>query len=108
MNTDQENFLEKIRALGEPVKRKIMIAATLGSMVLVVYLWLAYFNTIVPSAVSAPASPVAQAASPDAGGPGITGLFADTASSFWQAALNGMRNITDAIRNSKQYNVSPK
>lgn len=109
MNVDQKSFIEEIRSLSDPVKRKIMLGATAVSMVLVMYLWFAYFNTIVPNVVpvTTAQTPIATS-TPDTGGPGILGLFANAASSFWQATLNGAREAAGALKNPKQYNISPK
>jgi len=111
MKIDQKSFIEEIRSLNEPTKRKIMLGATVIIMVLVIYLWLAYFNTIVPNAVPAvaPQSPSPSiASSSDEGGPGIMGMFVDGASSFWQSVVGGARDMAGVIRNSKQYDINPK
>ena len=106
---DQRSFIEEIRSLGEPVKHKIMLCATVIIMIVVVYLWIAYFNTIVPNAapVAAVRAPLTASAQ-DTGGPGIIGLFADTAGSFWQAVLGGARDVAGEFKNPKQYTISPK
>jgi hypothetical protein len=108
MNTSQKSFIEELRSLSEPVKRKVMLGAVAVSMVVVVYLWLAYFNSIVPNAVPAAAPTSVAASAPNTGGPGIFGLFADAAGSFWQAALNGARDALGTLKNSKQYDINPK
>ncbi len=110
MNPHSKNFIEEIRSLSDPVKRKILFGATAIMMVLVVYLWLAYFNTLVPSAVpiTIEQAPVATTSTPEASGSGIFGLFADAAGSFWQAIRNGVRGFAGALKNPRQYNVSPR
>jgi hypothetical protein len=109
MNEDRKSFIEELRSLGEPAKRRILFGAAAVSMVIVVCLWLAYFNTIVPNAVPAAAEQTSTAASaPSAGGPGVFGIFADAASSFWQAVLGGARGVAGALKNPRQYNISPK
>lgn len=40
-------FLEKLQSSSEATKRKWMFATTLVIMVLVIYVWLAYFNNLV-------------------------------------------------------------
>ncbi len=47
-----KNFLENIRAADEPTKRKVAIVVTIVCMVIIIFVWLAYFNPFV--AVSAP------------------------------------------------------
>ena len=106
---DQKSFIEEIRSLSGHVKHKIMLCTTIIIMIIVVYFWIAYFNTIVPNAAPVASAPVPMAASAqDTTGPGIGGLFADTASSFWQAVLGGARDAAGALKNPKQYTISPK
>jgi hypothetical protein len=108
MNTDHKSFIEELRTLGEPVKSKILFGTAAVSMIVVISLWLAYFNTIVPSAVPITAQAPAAAVAQDTGGPGIFGLLADAASSFWGSALGGVQGIVGALKNPKQYDISPK
>jgi hypothetical protein len=108
MNVDQKNFIEELRSLSEPVKRKILFCAAIASMIIVTGLWMAYFNTIVPNAVPAAAQAVATTVEPNTSGPGFLGIFADAAGSFWGAALNGARGVIGALKNPKQYNIGPK
>ena len=107
MNADRKSFIEELRSLSEPVKRKILFCAAIMSMIIVTTLWLAYFNTIVPGAVPvATASPMTTIAQNT--NRGVWGLFADAANSFWGAALDGSHGVVSALKNSKQYNISPK
>ena len=69
MNTDKKGFLEELRSLSEPVKHKIFLITAAASMILIVYLWLAYFNTIVPNAAQT-AGQTSAAASTSNGGEG--------------------------------------
>jgi hypothetical protein len=107
MNAEQKSFIEELRSLSEPVKRKIFWGAAAVSMVVIVYLWLAYFNTIVPSAnpMVQPTAPTSTQATEQIG---VLGLFADTASSFWQTIGSGAQELVGVMKNSKQYNISPK
>lgn len=85
-----------------------MFGAATVSIVIVVYLWFAYFNTIVPNAVPTAASQAPATSASDTSGPGIFGLFADAASSWWQTALQGMQGAASALKNPKQYNINPR
>ena len=109
IDAEQKSFIEELRSLSVPAKRKVMLGATATSMILIVYLWLAYFNTIIPNTTpsgltQAPAMTSAQNVSE----PGIVGLFASAASSFWQAIGNGAREAAGTLKDPKQYNVSPR
>jgi hypothetical protein len=107
MNTDRKSFIEELRSLSDPVKRKVFWGAVAASMILVVYFWLAYFNTIVPGAVPGPDTTV-QTSTTGTEGAGVFGLFADAAGSFWQAIENGARGMVSEMKNPKQYNIGPK
>jgi len=106
MNTEQKSFIEELRSLSEPAKRRVFWGAVAGSMIVVVYLWLACFNTIVPSA--APVSVVASQTPTADTGESIFGLFADAAGSFWQAVGSGAQGIVREMKNPKQYNIGPR
>ena len=109
IEADRKSFIEELRSLSEPVKRKVMFCSAAVSMALVVYLWFAYFNTIVPNAGPAAAlqTPSTTNAS-DTGGPGIFGLFADAAGSLWQATLNKIEGVASSLNNPKQYDINPR
>lgn len=108
MNTDKKGFLEELRSLSEPVKHKIFLITAAASMILIVYLWLAYFNTIVPNAAQTAGQTSAAASTSNGGEGGAFGLFADAASSFWQTIGNGARGIVREMSNPKKYNISPR
>jgi uncharacterized membrane protein YvbJ len=44
------NFLHRLQGLDDRHKQKIMIVAAIVIMVIVIYFWLAYFNSIVVGA----------------------------------------------------------
>lgn len=57
----KKNFLEQLRASDEGTKRKIIIITSCICMVIVLYVWLGYFNNLVsgaarPETVSHPSS----------------------------------------------------
>jgi hypothetical protein len=84
-----------------------MFGAVAISMVLVVYLWLAYFNTIVPSAAPVAPQPAVTSA-PHESGTGIFSFIANAASSFWRSAIGDIEGIVGALKSSRQYNISPR
>ena len=108
MNADQKSFIEELRSLSEPVKRKMLFCAAVMSMIIVISLWLAYFNTIVPGAVPIAAASAHRQTIAQNANPGILGLFADAARFFLGVALDSAHGIISALKNSKQYNISPK
>jgi hypothetical protein len=48
--TAMKDFFQKLQSLDEPVKQRILVAATIVIMVVVLYFWLMYFNGIVAGA----------------------------------------------------------
>jgi hypothetical protein len=108
METEHKSFIEELRSLSEPTKRKVLFGAVVISMVLVIYFWLAYFNSIVPSVASVATVQPPDMASTSSEGSEISGLFADTAGLFWQSIEGGIRNAAGALKNPRQYNISPK
>lgn len=84
------SFLEKLQSAPEAAKRRWIIAATAAIMVAVIYIWLAYFNTLLTAGFSSPAnsSPAGseQMTQPPstAGGSNVT---------FWQTLKNSVANL---------------
>jgi type IV secretory pathway TrbL component len=106
---EQKNFMEELRALDEPTKRKILVVAVAVSMIVVVYLWLAYFNSIVSGTAPSVAQSAAVVNIPAASGTGgVLGLFATTMASFWQAVKDGAGTAIGTLENARQYNISPR
>lgn len=108
MESDKKSFIEELRSLDEPTKHKIMIGTVIVSMFLVVYLWFAYFNTIVQNTSPVAAQASTTSAAEDSGGLGIGNLFADAASSLWQSIAGGAKGMVNAVRSSKKYNINPR
>src|ERR1700690_1254962 len=68
------HFLEKLQSADEATKRRWMILSTIIIMVMVIYVWMAYFNNLVAG--------FSQAQQPSAGS--SAGGF-----TFWQTMKNG-------------------
>ena len=104
MENHPKSFIAELQALEEPTKTKVLIVSTIVLMVIVLYFWLAYFNTIVPGSASDATTQTAQGNADS----GVLGLFADAASSFWQAMGSSVQGIAREMKNPRQYNISPK
>lgn len=61
MGGAHKNLLGYLQALPDPAKKRVLIVATVIIMALVVYFWLAYFNTLI-AGVSQGAASVAESA----------------------------------------------
>jgi hypothetical protein len=110
---NKNNFLEELRSLDEPIKRRALVVGSAVLMVAVVFVWFAYFNDIVIGgqeqaqavndgsantavAQTAPA-PQTQTANAAAAGP-----------SMWQNIENGFEDIAHAFQSPRQYNIQPQ
>ena len=109
MNSDNKSFIEELRSLSEPAKRKILWIAVAASMVFVMYLWFAYFDTIMANSLPTTTTQASvTATASDMGEPGLVALFATAAGSLWQAIGNQAQDVASALKNPRQYDISPK
>ena len=109
-------FFEKIWALDESAKTKILVGTAAVAMIIVISLWYVYFNSVVigasgqaaaaqPTVTAQPSVPPAQQTTPTAtqspAGPGlwqdVTGFFAGIAGS-----------VKNMIQTPGQYNIQPQ
>jgi len=121
----QKGFLEGLQSLDESTKHKILIGATAVIMIVVVYFWLAYFNSIVVNlsaqpvaaqtqsapavaqttpAVAQNAPAVAQSASTPAASGGGTSIWHNIGAGF-MSLVHGFGNI---FQSQGQYTVQPQ
>ena len=70
-------FIEKLQNSDEDVKRRWMVILTVIAMVIVIYVWLAYFNNLIADLSRPPEQEFAAGESTS----GFT---------FWQSAKNGL------------------
>jgi hypothetical protein len=96
-------MLEELQSLSETNKKRVLVIATIIIMIIIIGVWVTYFNNIIignssqaasqatSTAVAAPA-PVAPPA-----GPGV-----------WQNIENGLRRFVNIFRKPSQYNIQPQ
>ena len=115
MHGEEGNFLERLQALPEPVKKKVIIVAAAVLMIVVVYFWLAYFDNLL--AGTAPASTVAE----DQSGGGTSGIAVQPAragAGVWQQIGSDIgsigahfaswaRGLSGILEAPRQYIVNP-
>lgn len=94
-----KDFLERLRASDETTKRKIIIITSIICMIVIIYVWLGYFNSIVSG--GAQPAPVASASSAPS-------------ANFWQSvqsstnALYGkLSGEFNALLNGSKYKIQP-
>lgn len=93
-------FLLKLRSSDERRKKRWLIGSTVVIMVIVIYVWLAYFNYLFADLkIAGPA-------------PEVTPASEQSNSSFWQTMKNGVaviyRDVIGKINEWKQTIATPK
>lgn len=79
-----QRFLEELWALDEPTKRKVLVISTIVIMIVVVFVWVAYFNNIVVSSATEANEATATSTATSS---------ASTGSGFWGGIKSGFSNI---------------
>ncbi len=115
------DYLAELQSLNEPMKRRVLIAASAVVMALVVFVWVGYFNNIVMSNQSgladqsaiAQSGTVAPAAAAAPVAPATPTSVADlsNAPSFWQTLGGGIASmyhgIISGLKEPRQYDIVP-
>jgi hypothetical protein len=115
MGHGTKSWIEGLQALDERTKHKVLIAATIVIMIIVIYLWLAYFNNLVAGIGNAgatdttgnqavSAAPVAQPAVQNPGFFGSIGNAITSLPASFMGAMHWLGRILDAPR---QYIINP-
>jgi hypothetical protein len=82
------DFLQKLQSAPEATKRRWTIIVTVIVMVIVIYVWLAYFNNLVKNFSATGQPPVASI------GPTSSG---SNEASFWETFKSGVANLLGAF-----------
>ena len=95
MKRNGRDFLEGVRSLDEGAKQRLLIVSSVAVMVIVVAIWIFYFNNIImaptgDSGVATSTSPAA--ASPSPSGPG-----------FWHTVENDLSGLANIFTGGHQY-----
>jgi hypothetical protein len=91
------SFFESLQSMDESMKQKILVVATVVIMILVVYVWLGYFNGIVAGTSQSNTSVATAQVQPVSSG----------GNSFWQSMKDDMANMANVFKQPGQYNVQP-
>ncbi len=125
----RRDYLAELQALDEPMKRRVLVAASAVMMAIVVYVWIGYFNSIVMGGSVQLADQSAMAQSGAAGAAVPAGASAQntqdastnppsSAPDFWQmlrsglvslyhGAVSGFKGAGSALQAPKQYDITP-
>jgi hypothetical protein len=111
---NKKTFLEELRSLDEPIKRRALVIGSAVLMVAVVFVWFAYFNDIViggqeqAQAVNATANtPAAAPVQTPTSQTQTANAAAVAAPSLWQNIENGFGDIAHMFQAPRQYNIQP-
>ena len=94
-----QDLLEKLQSLDEPTKRKVLIGSTVVIMIVVLFVWVAYFNSIViPSAAQMGTDQAAATSTqPIAATAGIQASSVTAGPGFWKGIENGFTQFGKGI-----------
>jgi zona occludens toxin (predicted ATPase) len=107
-------MLEEIQALSEANKKRVLVFGTVIIMLIVLGVWVAYFNGIIASAsqpltaqsTSTDATDAAAAPVPIAIQPATTP--ATNGPGLWQNIEDGMASIANIFKRPSQYDIQPQ
>ncbi len=104
-------FLSKLQSADDATKKKWMIIGTAVIMAIVIYVWLAYFNTLFtgsPTAATAPAavSDQRQSAAPTTA-TGPFQYFRDRMASIFQLFSNLVGGLGNIFKAPREYIIKP-
>jgi len=93
MDHHRQSFLRQLQSLDEPMKTKVLVLSTVVVMVVVVYFWLGYFNSIVSAPVN-DGQPVANGQQ-------------DNQPTFFQKMADAARSVGQLFEKPREYQVKP-
>jgi hypothetical protein len=108
-------MLEELQSLSDASKKRVLIIATIIIMVIIIGVWVVYFNSIIagPSQQAtvqatssvAVATPIAVPATL----PTVTSAPAQASGpSLWQNIKNGIGSVANIFKKPSQYNIQPQ
>ena len=100
MDIPKPNFIQRLQALDDPRKQKVLIGTSIVIMVIVIYLWLAYFNGIVAGGAGQPQVVVNDDSA------ATTAPTTSNAPSFWDQAKQQLGDIYKTFSNPGQYQIN--
>jgi hypothetical protein len=104
MGKNGKNFLDQLRAADERTKRKVMIIISCICMIVIIYVWLGYFNNLVSSTARPVFADIQNASTTQATSSGFWENTKSNADTLYKKISGAFGNI---FQGSKQYNVSP-
>ncbi len=110
---EKKSFLEELQSLDEATKTKILVAATAVAMIIVIYVWLAYFNNLIAgvaqegAASSAIPSSAASSSVPSSGGTSIWQNVEGGIGTLYGKSVGFLHYLGNILQAPRQYIVKP-
>jgi flagellar basal body-associated protein FliL len=102
-------MLEELQSLSDGNKKRVLVIATIIIMVIIVGVWVAYFNSIIMGTAQQAAT---EATTSVAVAPTVTTTTPVTAQtngpSLWQNIENGFGSIANVFKKPSQYTIQPQ
>jgi hypothetical protein len=107
---EKKGLLEEIQSLNEKNKKRVLVIGTAIIMIIVIGVWITYFNGIIASAGQ---QSVADGSTNAATTQGTVAAAQPTApiahgSSIWQNVENGMASIGNIFKRPSNYTIQPQ
>jgi len=104
--------LEKLQSAPESVKTRWMVISAAVIMVIVIYVWLAYFNNLMagfskPLAQTSAQTQVEQQSAADSGGVTMWSSFKDGMASLYQVFVGELHFLGSILQAPREYIVKP-
>lgn len=107
-----KNYLEQVQGLNPEKKRQVLAGTTAVLMVVVLYVWLGYFNNILTTTSDQASlndqagTLTAQAAA--SSDPGFFDRMARGTTYIYGAVTNGLASFGAALNGPREYTIQPK
>ncbi len=110
---EKKSFLEELQSLDEATKTKILVVATAVAMIIVIYVWLAYFNNLIAgvaqegAASSAVSSSAASSPAVSSGGVSIWQNMEGGIGTLYGKGVGFLHYLGNILQAPRQYIVKP-
>lgn len=101
----QKNFLERLQSSDEATKQRWLIGSAVVIMAVVVFLWLAYFNSFVIGPRSGAPAEAGQKA--EGGGVTFFGTMKNGASVIYNGFIGKLRTFGNILEQPREYIIKP-
>jgi hypothetical protein len=108
-------MLEELQSLSQANKKKILIVSTIIIMIIVIGVWVSYFNSIVIGNAPAPAAQATSTATasetvlaPIVITPATSTSVRASSPGIWQDIKNWFGSIANIFQKPSQYNIQPQ